>query len=279
MEPSSSILQRYQELRASLLQYINDNCVPGQQCICDAESWTFFKEEARQSFGRAGPAVNNDEGITLAVAGKKTLTSGGFIGGRKPTEKVSKASTPATSPSKPATATPEAPTPKKNTTEATSCRVAKTFSLELLSAPLPTNHTELRTLISRLFPHLALTDMPLDDQTAKAINEGKGGPTMPPSVIIIAANEPATDLAFLQMVVQGISEHLAPAALIDVGSGATVELEGVKLLLITPQASTQFSTSGSVRCLFLDPLGHYAQNPPLKRQLWNQIRHAIHNKA
>ncbi|MBP7074247.1 MAG: hypothetical protein KBA81_02555 [Rhabdochlamydiaceae bacterium] len=152
---------------------------------------------------------------------------------------------------------------------------------------------EMRLVIEKTFPELALRETILDDAHAKKMSRLWEETYLSAQIVVIAFGEVGAGLDFLKNVVDAIDRLIAPAELID---GAALEKEqGWDLLLKSPSlkgvlcspwsswkstslskyykqnGATQEQFLGSQKLLLLEPSLSYLKNPDRKRKLWQLI--------
>jgi len=152
---------------------------------------------------------------------------------------------------------------------------------------------EMRLVLEKTFPEMALRETILDDAHAKKMSRLWEETYLSAQIVVIAFGEVGAGLEFLKNVVDAIDRLIAPAQLID---GAALEKEqGWDLLLNSPSLkgvlcspwSSWKSTSlskyykqnavsqeqflGSQKLLLLESSLSYLKNPDRKRKLWQLI--------
>lgn len=152
---------------------------------------------------------------------------------------------------------------------------------------------EMRIVIEKTFPEMALRETILDDTHAKKMSRLWEETYLSAQIVVIAFGEVGAGLEFLKNVVSAIDRLIAPAELID---GDTLEKEqGWDLLLKSPSlkgilcspwsawkstslskhykqnGATQEQFLGSQKLLLLEPSLSYLKNPDRKRKLWQLI--------
>ncbi len=167
------------------------------------------------------------------------------------------------------------------------------FKLQPLPPVKNIDSQHLKTLVTKVAPHVKLCDQIPDDTQAKKIANMWKEDLNTADVILLSYGQTAQELKFLQNVTQAINHLLAPAKYID---ALRFEKENkwqlffstfsVKLIIApdrhlwTKTHLSQFYKENPASnlhflektpLLLLAPISHYLKNPTLKKQLWKSI--------
>ena len=267
IEIVESAKQQYRELLALTQLYLLQEHRLDQRIFSESSSYAYFKELAlqrRQQKAPVGAAITPKK-ITPPLV-KPITPPAPPPAPPLPKEIVTPKPIAAAPPPPPQAPTPkvEAPPPPKHqpTPPASSF-----FELQPMAAPIPQDLSEIRNLIQKEFPQLALLEQPPSDAIAKQQMSQWKLDNEPPAVMILTFNETDKPLELLKNIAKAIQLTIGTVKLI---SAEAIEREKGWVSLQSPELRLVITSDYGIYSL-TELMKHYKEDARRNRRFLDAV--------